>query len=139
MSDQTAPIGLAPSLEAFAEGFGARLAERSDAHSSFEYEPPHFDDMLCLLRELQRDLFDSGWARDGGPELHGDSVLHRALMLDLMMRNGTMLRHCLEDLEIVSPVLTKYGQPPFVDELFQPTLSGVETGVAARGVQAWRP
>ena len=79
------------------------------------------------VRALQRELFDDGYARVGWPEALGGlggTVLHRALLLDLLSRAGYPGRFLLEHLEILPPALAAHAPPALTEELFLPTLRG---------------
>ncbi|MCP4903994.1 MAG: hypothetical protein GY910_03355 [bacterium] len=103
------------------------LDEHADAHAAYKIEPPDFDDKLELLRALQRELFDAGWARYGWPEEHGGlggTVLHRATLVEVLERNGYPPRHVFEHLDILPPALVRFAQPTTLAEIFLPTLRG---------------
>jgi alkylation response protein AidB-like acyl-CoA dehydrogenase len=120
-------IGPNPSLPALAEAFQSWLDERAPDHGHLKVEPPHFDDKLVVLRELQTELYDAGWARYGWSEAVGGlggTVLHRALINDLLERNGYPPRHLFEHLEILPPALERFAQPDVLQKLFLPTLRG---------------
>jgi alkylation response protein AidB-like acyl-CoA dehydrogenase len=82
---------------------------------------------MVLLRELQAELFDAGWARYGWPESLGGlggTVLHRALVADLLEANGFPPRHLFEHLDILPPALERFAEPDVLQKLFLPTLRG---------------
>ena len=120
-------IGSNPSLEELASAFQAWLTDRRDAHAHLKQLPADFEGKMERLIELQRDLFDSGWALYGWSEDtggRGGTVLHRALMLDLLERNGYPPRHLFEHMDILPPALERFASPSLVGELFLPTLRG---------------
>lgn len=120
-------IGPNPTLQALAESFQSWLDERSEAHVHLKREPTDFGEMVALLCELQADLYDAGWARYGWPESMGGlggSVLHRALLADVLERNGYPPRHIFEHLDILPPALERFAHPDLVAKVFLPTLRG---------------
>jgi len=120
-------IGPNPSLPALSDAFQQWLDEHADSHVHLKREPSDFGEKVVLLQELQAALFDAGWARYGWPESMGGlggSVLHRALMADVLERNGFPPRHVFEHLDILPPALERFAQPDLVEEVFLPTLRG---------------
>jgi alkylation response protein AidB-like acyl-CoA dehydrogenase len=120
-------IGTHPHLETLAQAFQAWLDARRDAHAHLRVLPRDFGERVEVLCELQRELFDAGWALYGWPEAHGGyggNVLHRAVVTDLLAANGYPPRHNFEHLDILTPALTRYAQPELLDRLFLPTLRG---------------
>jgi len=120
-------IGPNPSLPALSEAFQRWLDEHADAHAPLKAEPADFGEKVALLRQLQAELFDAGWARYGWPESmggFGGSVLHRALVADVLERNGFPPRHVFEHLDILPPALERFGQPDLLSKVFLPTLRG---------------
>ena len=120
-------IGPNPSLPALDAGFQRWLDERADDLAHLKREPAAFDDKLPLLQELQREIYDAGWARYGWPEALGGlggTVVHRALVNDVLERNGFPPRHLFEHMEILPPALERFAQPEVLDQLFLPTLRG---------------
>lgn len=119
-------LGANPELRALGEGFQAWLDAQRDALARFrEPAPEAYEDRVDGIRDLQRRLFDAGWARYGWPEALGGlggSVLHRAVVIDLLSRNGYPPRYLLEHLEILPPALARYARPELVERLFLPTL-----------------
>ena len=113
-------------LQEMGEAFQAWLDDQHDALAPFREPPPQdFEGRAERIRELQRILFDAGWARYGwSKELGGlgGTVLHRAAMIDFLSRNGYPPRYLLEHLEILPPALMKYAQPELLERLFLPTL-----------------
>ena len=120
-------IGPNPSLPALADAFQSWLDERASALSHLKIEPPDFGDKIAVLRELQAELYDAGWARYGWPESMGalgGTVLHRALIADVLERNGFPPRHVFEHLDILPPALERFARPELVKQVFLPTLRG---------------
>jgi alkylation response protein AidB-like acyl-CoA dehydrogenase len=115
------------SLEELAKAFQSYLDEHREDHARFKTLPTDFNERVPILCELQRTLYDDGWARHGWPvEVGGlgGTAVERALIVDLLQRNGYPPRHNFEHLDILPPALVKYGQPRIVDELFKPTIRG---------------
>ena len=78
-------------LQALAAAFQAWLDAEAASLERFKHEPADFDGKVRLLRELQRALYDAGWARYGWSEAlggQGGSVLHRGVLVDVLERNG---------------------------------------------------
>ncbi|MFK7894567.1 MAG: acyl-CoA dehydrogenase family protein [Myxococcota bacterium] len=120
-------IGTNPSLEALEGAFQEWIDAHSEDHARLKTLPYEYGDRYAPLCELQNELFDAGWARYGWPEEHGGlggTVLHRALVLDLLARNGYPARHFFEHLEILPPALSRFAQPELAKELIAPTLRG---------------
>jgi len=120
-------IGTNPSLEALGEAFQTYLDEHRDEHARFKRMPADFGERVPILCDLQRTLFDDGWSRYGWAEKNGGlggTVLHRALICDLLERNGYPPRQNFEHLDILPPALEKFGRPKVIEELFLPTLRG---------------
>jgi alkylation response protein AidB-like acyl-CoA dehydrogenase len=116
-----------PTLPALAETFQAWLDEHAADLAHLKKEPAAFDEKAVVLRELQAALYDAGFARVGWPEALGGlggNVLHRALVVDVLERNGFPPRHLFEHLEILPPALERFAQPEVLEELFLPTLRG---------------
>ncbi len=116
-----------PTPQQLAVAFQAWLDEHHEAHTHLKQEPADFDSKARNLQELQRELFDAGWARYGWSEEHGGlggTVLHRGVVADLLQRNGYTPRHLFEHLDILPPALQKFAQPELLEELFLPTLRG---------------
>jgi len=116
-----------PTPQELAPAFQGWLDERLDGHAALKAEPAHFDDKVRNLQALQRELFDAGWARYGWAQEHGGlggSVLHRAVVADLLQLNGYPPRHLFEHLDILPPALQKFAKPELLKELFLPTLRG---------------
>ncbi len=119
--------GTNPDLETLALAFQAWLDEKRDAHAQLRTSPRDFGERVEVLCELQRELFDAGWARYGWPEEHGGyggTVLHRAVVADLLQQNGYPPRHNFEHLDILAPALTRFAEPKLLERLFLPTLRG---------------
>ena len=126
MTDPTPPA-LPASLADLDVAFQAWLDERAEAHAGYKHEPADFGDKVELLRALQRELFDAGWARHGWPQEHGGSggtVLHRGVIVDVLERNGFPPRHIFEHLEILPPALARFANPKLLEDIFLPTLRG---------------
>jgi alkylation response protein AidB-like acyl-CoA dehydrogenase len=120
-------IGTNPSLAALTQAFQAWLDDQREAHAHLRVLPRDFGGRVEVLCELQRALFDSGWARYGWPEAnggYGGNVLHRAVVTDLLERNGYPPRHNFEHLDILAPALTRFAEPKLLERLFLPTLRG---------------
>ncbi len=120
-------IGTNPSLEALAEAFQAWIEERADDHRALKTLPYEYAERYAPLCRLQSELYDAGWARYGWPEEYGGlggTVLHRALVLDLLARNGYPARHFFEHLEILPPALSRFARPELAKALIPPTLRG---------------
>ena len=116
-----------PALRELDESFQAWLDERTDALETYKTEPPDFDGKVELLRGLQHELFDAGWALYGWPEElggRGGTVLHRGVIVDALERNGYPPRHVYEHLDILTPALARFAQPALCEKLFLPTLRG---------------
>lgn len=114
-------------LEKLAGDFQAWLDEQSEALAHLKSEPADFDGKLEVLRDLQRRLFDAGWARYGWPVAQGGkggTVLHRAVLVDVLESNGFPPRHVFEHLDILPPALTRFADKALVEALFLPTLRG---------------
>ncbi len=121
------PIGTDPGLPELYSAFEAWLRERADAHARFKSMPRDFGERSELLRELQHEMFDAGWVLYGWPEEHGGNggtVLHRAVIVDALQRNGYGPRHLFEHLDILPPALVRFGKPELVQKVFLPTLRG---------------
>ncbi len=120
-------IGKNPSLETLGEAFQIYLDEHRDEHARFKRMPADFGERVPILCELQRTLFDDGWSRYGWSEENGGfggTVLHRAVICDLLERNGYPPRQNFEHLDILPPALEKFGRPKVISDLFLPTLRG---------------
>lgn len=121
-------LGTDPALDQMGRAFQAWLNEQSDALARFrELRPPEFEARVALVRDLQRVLFDAGWARYGWPKQLGGlggGVLHRAAMIDALARNGYPPRYILEHVEILPPALVAFARPALLERLFLPTLRG---------------
>jgi alkylation response protein AidB-like acyl-CoA dehydrogenase len=120
-------IGTNPGLEELAEAFQSYLDENREDHTRFKHMPTDFNERVPILCDLQRALYDAGWARYGWPEEAGGlggTAVHRALIVDLLQRNGYPPRHNFEHLDILPPALVKFGRPKVVEELFGPTIRG---------------
>lgn len=120
-------LGPRPSLAELAAAFRAWLDEHRDAHAPLRQTHPSFEARSDGVRALQRELFDAGWARVGWPEKLGGlggTVLHRAVILDLLSRAGYPGRFLLEHLEILPPALAAHATPELIERLFLPTLRG---------------
>ena len=114
-------------LEKLAQAFQDWIDEEAEALEPLKEEPADFEGKLDVLRELQHRLFDSGWARYGWPEAQGGlggTVLHRAVIVDVLESNGFPPRHVFEHLDILPPALLRFGQPDLVEKVFLPTLRG---------------
>jgi alkylation response protein AidB-like acyl-CoA dehydrogenase len=120
-------IGTNPVLEELAKAFQSYLEENLEEHARFKHMPTDFNERVPILRDLQRALYDAGWARYGWPEEAGGlggTAVHRALIVDLLQRNGYPPRHNFEHLDILPPALVKFGRPEVVKALFGPTIRG---------------
>ena len=116
-----------PSLIELDTAFQAWLEERAESHAGYKREPANFEDKLELLLSLQHELFDAGWAHYGWPEElggKGGTVLHRAVVAEVLERNGFPPRHVFEHLDILPPALARFAQPAIREKLFLPTLRG---------------
>ena len=116
-----------PSLPELAASFQAWLDEHAEAHAHYKRESPDFDGKVDSLRQLQRELYDAGWARYGWPEAlggRGGTVLHRAALIDVLERNGFPPRHVFEHLDILPPALVRFARESLLEKLFLPTLRG---------------
>lgn len=120
-------IGANPALEDLAKAFQAYLDENRDDHARFKKMPIDFNERVPILCDLQRVLYDAGWARYGWPEAVGGlggTAVERALIVDLLESNDYPPRHNFEHLDILPPALVEFGQPKIVEELFKPTIRG---------------
>lgn len=120
--------GAAPhAMQTLADSFQGWLDTHAERLAGFKDEPADFDGKLELLRGLQRELYDAGWARVGWPVSvggKGGTVLDRAVLVDVLESNGFPPRHVFEHLEILPPALCRYAQPELIERIFQPTLRG---------------
>ena len=120
-------LGLNPPLESLATSFQAWIDDHTTDHAALKKLPYEYAERYAPLCQLQRELFDAGWARYGWAEEVGGlggSVLHRALVLDLLARNGYPGRHFFEHLEILPPALSRFARPELAAALIPPTLRG---------------
>lgn len=121
-------IDLDPPLDVYGRELAQWLDSRHDELARFRTPPAQpYEQRANQIRELQRVLFDAGWARCGWPVEHGGlggSVLHRAAMIDLLARRGYPPRYLLEHLEILPPALIRYAQAEILERLLLPTLRG---------------
>ena len=127
MTSKSLPQANDLTLHELDQMFQQWLDDRTEAHAAYKIEPPEFDDKLTLLRALQCELFDAGWARYGWPEKQGGlggTVLHRATLVEVLERNGFPPRHVFEHLDILPPALVHYAHPKIIESLFLPTLRG---------------
>jgi len=95
------------------------------AHGVYRELPLDFGERVALVGRLQRELFDEGWALYGWPREvggRGGNALHRAVVSDLLARNGYPPRSHLEHLDILVPALVRFGTPEVIDALLLPTL-----------------
>jgi alkylation response protein AidB-like acyl-CoA dehydrogenase len=89
----------------------------ADAKKDLPESPSHgstFRERLSAVCELQRCLYDAGWARLGWPEhlggLGGDAR-HRAVLYDELASAGFTSRCALEHLEILAPAIVAHWDP----------------------------
>jgi alkylation response protein AidB-like acyl-CoA dehydrogenase len=90
---------------------------------------PEFDERVAVARQMRRVLFDAGWGRCGWPVQFGGlggSIVHRQLVHEELTRRGWPGPANFEHLEIIAPILVRYGDPDFVAEIFPSFLSGDE-------------
>jgi alkylation response protein AidB-like acyl-CoA dehydrogenase len=84
---------------------------------------------LTSVRELQRALFEAGWAQIGWPTNLGGSggnAMHRAVMYDELATAGRPTRAALEHLEILAPAIAHHWRPDVLAEFLPRLLSGDE-------------
>lgn len=120
-------IGPNPSLPALAGGFQRWLDDNEERLARFRTLPADFGDKVALLRELQAELYDAGWARYGWSErlgALGGTVRHRAVLVDVLERNGYPPRHVFEHLDILPPAIERFANDDLAAKVFLPTLRG---------------
>ena len=74
-------LGLNPPLESLATSFQAWIDDHTTDHAALKKLPYEYAERYAPLCQLQRELFDAGWARYGWAEEVGGlggSVLHRS-------------------------------------------------------------
>jgi alkylation response protein AidB-like acyl-CoA dehydrogenase len=111
-------------------GFRASLRSWLGANAGALPGAGHYEDFaaqLMALRELQRVLYDEGWARYGWPEalggLGGDAR-HRAVLYDELAERGFSTRSVFEHLEILAPAMAQHWQPTLMRSALSELLRG---------------
>lgn len=88
---------------------------------------PDFATQLAALKDLQRILYDEGWARYGWPEsiggLGGDAV-HRAVLYDELASHGFATRSVFEHLEILAPAMAQHWDQSMMADALPRLLRG---------------
>ena len=120
-------IGPDPPLAKLSAAFQDWIDQNPERLAPFKQLPESYEERLKIIRELQRELFDASWARYGWSQ-HcgglGGSVLHRAVVLDVLARNGFPPRNIFEHLEVLPPALERFAGPELLSDVFLPTLRG---------------
>jgi alkylation response protein AidB-like acyl-CoA dehydrogenase len=111
---------------------GRRLTAWLDEERDRWGDPGHLPTYAARLeaaRDVQRALFDAGWARHGWPveigALGGD-IRHRAVMYDVLARAGLGDRAALEHQEILLPVVARHAVGNGLHETMRRFLRGDE-------------
>ncbi len=77
------------------------------------------------------EIYTSGWSRYGWPEEvggFGGSIIHRAVMWELLAKHGVRGMAAFEHLEVLGPTLLALGPSGFVSEVFPRFLAGPAAG-----------
>ncbi|MCE2392515.1 MAG: acyl-CoA dehydrogenase family protein [Proteobacteria bacterium] len=120
-------IGPDPPLSKLSAAFQEWIDRNAERLAPYKQVPEDYEKRLESLRELQRELFDASWARYGWPERCGGlggNVLHRAVVIDVLARNGLPPRNVFEHLEVLPPALERFAGPELLSDVFLPTLRG---------------
>jgi alkylation response protein AidB-like acyl-CoA dehydrogenase len=88
---------------------------------------PDSERRVDMARQLQRALFDGGWAQRGWPEEvggSGESILARAVICERLTRRGFTTLAMFEHIEILLPTLVRFADRRFLADAGPEFLSG---------------